>query len=545
MTSNQNLPPANAAELIAALRAELDAKEKHATEQDHNIATLTKSLKTALLERDHYKVQLEARLRALYSAKSEARKDPKQTALLFNEAEALSETTPDDDKVNVAAHRKHKPGRKPLDEHLPREIVRHELAEDERRCPHDNTVMTEIGVDISEQLDIEPATLKVIQHQRVKYACPCCAEGVKQAPAAQQLIPKSLFTANALAWIIISKYQDAVPLYRQATILNRFGGDIARNTLATVVVRCGEAVQAIINLMRDRLMDAAVIHMDETVVQVLKENGRAAQNKSYMWLQRSDNGPPIILFTYAPSRSGKTALDLLDGASGALMSDGYEAYDKAADVRGLVHLACWAHARRKFIEAEDALPKIERGNNHPATQMIKHIAHLYRTEREATENQLTTEQRQHYRHTQNKPVLEQIKTQMERDAAITLPSSLYGKALHYLSGQWIKLNRFIENGDYPLDNNAAENAIRPFVIGRKNWLFSDTVGGAKASANLYSLIGTAKANGLEPYQYLAHLFRELPKTNKVEQLEQLLPWSVQLPRRENNAQVELAVDGVD
>jgi transposase len=521
MNTNDKLPADHADDIIAALRAELAAII-------NENKSLTRSLTTVKLERDHYKDQLTARLRALFAAKSEARRDAKQADLFFNEAEALSEPRQNDDRVDVPAHRKHKPGRKPLDEHLARQIVRHELPESERFCPHDNSPLKEMGVEISEQLDIEPAVLKVIQHQRVKYACPCCAQGVKQAAAPPQLIPKSLYTANALAWIVISKYQDAVPLYRQATMLSRFGGDVARNTLATLVVRVGEAVQPLINLMHEKLREAPVIHMDETVVQVLKESGKAAQSKSYMWLQRTDSGPPIVLFTYSPSRSGKTALDLLDGARGALITDGYEAYTSVAQARGLTHLACWAHARRKFIEAEENLPKNERGKQHPATLMLRHIAELYRIESDANTQQLNTAQRQQLRQEKSRLVLHNIEQQMHADATNTVPNSMYGKALHYLNGQWQKLNRFIDNGLYPLDNNAAENAIRPFVLGRKNWLFSDTVNGATASANLYSLIGTAKANDIEPYHYLAHLFAELPKAQTLENIEALLPWNVNM-----------------
>ena len=199
--------------------------------------------------------------------------------------------------VEVPAHRRQRGGRKPLDAGLPRVVVRHELPESARRCPHDGTVLREIGVETAEQLDIVPALIRVIRHERVKYACPCCAQGVRVAPAPLRLLPKSQLSEAALAWVITANYQDALPLYRQAAILRRFGGDIAWHTLAHSVIRAGQAVTPLINLLRDRLLDAAVLHGDETELQVLKEDGRAATAKSYLWLQLTGMGPPVRLFT--------------------------------------------------------------------------------------------------------------------------------------------------------------------------------------------------------------------------------------------------------
>lgn len=499
--------------------------------------SLQQTITRISLERDHFKAELDAKLRALYAAKSEARHNPDQNDLFFNEAEVLTEAiaeSPSEAHVTVAAHSKKKPGRKPLDPALPRDVIRIELPEAERVCAHDGSALIEIGIEASEKIDIVPAQVKVIRTERVKYACPCCDGSIKTAKAEPQLIANGLFTPNAIAWIIINKYQDALPLYRQAVILARLGGDIARNTLAGMVVRVGEAVQPLVNLLQEHWREAVIKHMDETVVQVLKEPGRKAQTKSYFWVRASDDGPPsagsqrtaIRLFDYAPSRSGKTALDLLDGTHGVLMTDGYDGYDKPTLLHGLVHLGCWVHARRYFIEAEDELPKAQRGKAHPAAHMIRLIGELYVVEKYANEHAFDPEQRGTLRKEKSAPVVARLRVRLDELLATTLPKSKLGAALHYLQGQWPKLVRFLDDGRYPLDNNPAENAVRPFVIGRKNWLFSDTVNGAKASANLYSLIETAKANGVEPYRYLAHLFRELPKATTVEQFEALLPWNV-------------------
>jgi transposase len=494
------------------------------------------NLKRTQLERDHYKLQLSARIRALYAARSEARAHLKQADLFFNEAEMQAQAPPEKSKtVQVGAHSKKKPGRKPLDPALPRNVIRHELPQDQRVCAHDGSTLLEIGVEVSEQLDILPAILSVVRHERVKYACPCCDNTIKTAPSPKKLIDKGLLTENALAWVITAKYQDALPLYRQATLLNRFGGDIVRHTLANNVVHVGEAVQPLINLLRDSLADAAVVHGDETTLQVLKESGRRAQQQSYLWVQCTGTGPPVRLFTYAPSRSAATAKDLYADMQGALMSDGYEVYDQIARQYSLVHLACWAHARRKFIEAEAALPKHARTSDHPAIVMLNLIGELYGVEQQAREagREKTTEQRLaiilQARRADSVNIVDHIQTQLLAHLHTTAPQSPLGKAFQYLHGQWPKLIRFLDNGSYPLDNNLSENAIRPFEIGRKNFLFSDTVHGAKASANLYSLIETAKANGLEPYHYLAHVFRELPNATTLDNIDALLPWKVNIP----------------
>jgi transposase len=497
--------------------------------------TLRGELQVVKVERDLLQERLKAFLRQLFAAKSEVR-GTEQRDLFLNEAEALAPTgTPVDqedefdDGVEVAGHTRKKRGRKPLDPSLPREVIRHELPESERLCPHDGTRLVEMGVEISEQLDIIPQQVRVIQHQRVKYACPCCDQGLQVTPAPARIIPKGLLTESALAWVVTSKYQDALPLYRQAALLGRFGGDLSRNTLAASVVRVGQAVQPIINLLRDHLLDADLVFGDETVIQVLKEPGRAAQTKSYLWAQMNGTGPPVRLFGYAPGRGGTHAADLYAGIreGAALMTDGYEVYNGIAKTNGLVHLGCWAHCRRYFIEAEAALPKSARGPDQPATQFIAAIAELYAVEARARE--MTSAERRRLRAESSRPSLAKIEELLHRHLHSVAPTSLLGKALHYLHGQWAKLIRYVENGVWPIDNNPCENAIRPFVVGRRNWLFADTVGGANASANLYSLIETCKANGIDPYGYLVALFRALPSARTADDFEVLLPWHLAAP----------------
>ena len=334
------------------------------------LALAQSELRTVRTERDLLKERLNHLLRKLFDAKSEATAtNTEQKDLFFNEAEAqgakaqpATEETDEhgDDQIDVPAHKRARRGRKPLNPALPRDVVRHELPEGERVCPHDGSLLDEIGVEVSEQLDIIPQQVRVIRHERVKYACPCCDGAIKLAARPPQLIPKGLLTEAAQAWVITAKYLDGLPLYRQAALLGRFGGtDWSRNTLAAGVVKVGLAVQPVINLLRDELLAAPMVYGDETELQVLKEPGRKAQTKSYLWAQmtqasgKDGTGPPIRLFAYSPSRGTETARTLYAGMrrGGVLVSDGYKPYEAIAREHALVHLGCWAHVRRGFHEA--------------------------------------------------------------------------------------------------------------------------------------------------------------------------------------------------
>lgn len=532
------------AEEFAALQKALAQATAQRQEAADRHAALIGELCITRAERDLLQEQLNKFKRQLFAAKSEKMGETSaghQKDMFFNEAEALGsvaqpaqeETEANDDAVEVPAHKRTKRGRKPLDPALPREVVRHELPESERVCPHDGAVLREIGIEASEQLDINPQQVRVIRHERVKYACPCCDGTLRLAAKPEQVIPKGLFSEGLLAWVITSKYMDGLPLYRQAALLGRFGGrDLSRNTMAASVVRVGQAVQPVINLLRHQVLDAPLIFGDETVIQVLKEAGRSAQSKSYMWAQMTDGsgasgtGPPIRLFAYSPSRSTEAAQRLYVGAreGGVLMSDGYEVYNKLALANKLVHVGCWAHCRRYFNDALQALPKARRGPEQLAARFIALIGKLYRVEALAKEQGLDTNALLQSRQAHSVPVLQEIQALLLANVHAVLLGSLLGKALHYLSSQWAKLERFVTSGHHPIDNNGCENSIRPFVIGRRNWLFADTVAGANASANLYSLLETCKVNGVDGYQYLRALLVALPRARTVEDYEALLPW---------------------
>jgi hypothetical protein len=342
-----------------------------------------------------------------------------------------------------------------------------------------------------------------------------------------RIIPKVLATAAMLAHVVASKYADGLPLYRQNGILIRAGIDIPRSTLANWTIKSGQSIQPIINLLRDFLLAYGLIQMDETTVQVLKEADRLATSKSYMWVQKG--GPPdkpVILFDYDASRAGTVPKELLLGFTGFLQTDGYAGYRSVASNPDIVHVGCFAHARRKFDEAVKALGPAGRKNPGKAADALTFIGRLYAIEKELREKQAAPEIRYATRQSHAKPILDELKTWADATLLTVPPKTALGVALGYLLNHWPRLIRYLNDGRLEIDNNAVENAIRPFVIGRKGWLFSDSVRGVKASANLYSLIETAKANGLEPFAYLRHLFTQLPLATTVDDYENLLPWNV-------------------
>ncbi|MDP5211319.1 IS66 family transposase, partial [Microbulbifer sp. 2205BS26-8] len=409
----------------------------------------------------------------------------------------------------VTYTRKKPAGRKPLPEDLPRVRIEHDLPEEEKLCIC-GCQMQLIGEALSEQLDIIPAKIQILQQTRKKYACKACESGVKTAALPLQPIPKSNASPGLLAHIAVAKYQDALPLARQTKIFRRIGVDLPRNTLANWIIRSSELVQPLLNLFEDKLQEGLIIQCDETPLQVLKELDKAPQSQSYMWVRLGGApGQKVVLYDYHPSRSGAVANTLLSGFNGYLQTDDYVGYHAVGTEQGIIHLGCWAHARRKFVEAQKVAggktskPKGKKQLS-KADIALNYIGHLYGIERKG--QRLTADERYRLRQKESLPVLAKIHNWLEKTLPKSLPKTTLGKALGYLHKNWKKLLVYTEDGRLNIDNNAAENAIRPFVIGRKNWLFSDTPRGAKASAALYGLIETAKANGLEPYDYLRRVY---------------------------------------
>ncbi len=490
---------------------------------------------------------LEERVRLLtkelFGRKSEKRESEPESELrqlhLFNEAEVfateeqaeLAAAEENEASIEVPAHTRQKPKRKPLPEDLPRIERIIDIDEKDKICGC-GACLERIGEEVSEKLDIIPAKIQVIRTIRPKYACKACqgveseAPTVRIAPPAPQIIPKGIATPGLLAQIAVAKYCDALPLYRQEKIFARLGVELSRSTMAAWMVRVAEASAPLLKLLGRELLSGPLVNADETPVQVLQEPGRKNTTESYMWVFRGgDPDRPVILFRYAATRSGQVALDVLQGYTGYVQTDAYPGYNILEEY-GMLLVGCFAHTRRYFIKVIDARGKKGAKKTGSAEVALNHIRKLYLIEEQVRASELSDEQRLAVRAQKATPVLEEFKAWMDKRAALTPPKGLLGKAFHYALSNWSRLIRYLEDIHITPDNNLGENAIRPFVIGRKNWLFAGHPNGAHAAASLYSLIETAKACGLEPYWYLRFLFEKLPLAHSEEDYRALLPQNV-------------------
>ena len=518
---------------IAALKALLQAQQvAHELTMNSAIAAANAIKREA---QDYVQRMLEQLVLArhrLFGASSEQHSGQSR---LFDEAEVLAQaTTEAQDIAPIPAQTpasedgndksKMKPARgkrSPLPAELKRVDVMHEVPEDERTCPC-GTPMVEIGQEISEQLDIVPMQIRVLRHIRKRYGCPSSLHAPVTAALPLQPLPKSNASADFLAMLLTVKFVDGLPLARFEYVLDRHGVPVPRQTLARWVIGAGRLLQPLHNLLRDTLTDGPFLHVDETVVQVLKEDGKTPTSTSYMWVQTG--GPPdkpVVLYDYDPSRSGQVPVRLLEGYRGYLMTDGYDGYNAVAAMDGIEHLACWAHVRRRFVEAARVQPKGKRGLADEAVALIGTLYGIERDHKDADDAGRFLARQLH-----SLPAIEALHAWLEKTQPEVTPKSALGTALAYLQKYWTRLVRYTERGDLPIDNNRCENAIRPFVVGRKAWLFSDTPAGATASAVIYSLVQTAKANGLEPYAWLRRVMRDLPKAKTVDEVEALLPWNL-------------------
>lgn len=454
--------------------------------------------------------------------------DGPQPLPLFDMPEPVDEEE-EAEEVHIPGHTRKKRGRKPLPEELPRVEEVHDI--DNKICAC-GCELKRIGEEVSEQLDIIPATIQVIRHIRPKYACPAC-EGVKDdgptvkiAPVHPQIIPKSIVSPGLLAHILTGKFIDHTPFYRQEKQLLRLGVDVSRTSMCRWAMQAASACQPLLNLLEDELLAGSFINIDETTVQVLKESGRDPTSKSYMWLfRRGDPAKSVLLYQYHPTRAGDVANTFLGNFQGTVQTDGYSGYNFLDQREGVRHIGCWAHARRKFTDVTKAQGKNRKAG--AADKALSYIKKLYKLEKLARDKKYSSEKMYRMRQDEARPILDDFEKWLAKKKLQTPPKGLLGKAITYTLNQWHRLIGYIEDGQLTIDNNMAENSIRPFVVGRKNWLFSGTPEGAEASALLYSLIETAKANKLEPYAYLRYIFEMLPlAAASLEDYEALLPWNV-------------------
>ncbi len=462
--------------------------------------------------------------------------EDKKQASLFNEAEDTAfeqneeiETETREVKAHTKTVRKGV-GRKALSEDLPREIIEYDIDEEDKTCAC-GTEKICIGEDVSERLCIVPAKVVVRREIKKKYVCRNCegttdeTSGVQTAEGIKHLIAGSIADESLLAWIINEKFEYALPFYRQSKRLNTIGADIPRATLSTLAIKCADKCRPIYELLKDNIKNGPIINADETRVQVLKEKGRKAQDKSWMWVFLG--GKPdkkSVVFQYETGRSHEIPYDFLQGYTGWLQTDDYEAYHTALKrLRkdghdGPRHVLCWAHARRYFYKYWEMSKSPE----------VKHILELIKDlfELEALREQYSKKGFQKHRANQAGSILDSLFKQLTKHAAGTPPTMAFGKAISYTLDNWVQLKLYLEDPLLTPSNNIAENAIRPFVIGRKNWLFSDTEHGAESSAVLYSLVESAKLQKLSVYDYFYYVFRKLPYCEEPADYEKLLPFNL-------------------
>lgn len=464
------------------------------------------------------------------SEKTPKKEIPGQLSL-FNEAETETDASalePVRRSVKGYVRTNPKTKREEQIRDLPVVVVPCFLPEEEMFCAHCHTRLKPVGEEtVREELEYIPAQLRVLRYVRTTYECPDCRPTehrfFKKARYPSSLMNHSLASPGSVARVMYRKYVNAVPLYRQEKDWERLGLSLSRATMANWVIRCAEDyLIPVTGRLHELLLKRDIVHCDETTVQVLKEDGKKPQTNSYMWLYRTgeDGRPPVILFDYQPSRNGDHAAAFLKGFHGYAHSDGFQGYNKPDNV---VRCGCRAHLRRKFLEA---VPKKKPGGMPPtaAETGLNYCNRLFEVEKSLKE--CPAQERFIQRQEREKPILEAFWEWISKIHA--LPNSALGKALAYANSQRPYMENYLLDGRLSISNNAAENAIRPFTVGRKNWLFADTPKGAKASAAVYSLIETAKANGLDVFAYLEHLLmymRDSDRRNNPDELDDFLPWS--------------------
>lgn len=503
--------------------------------------TIPEDISPAIASLVDYTAKLETKIALLeyrkYGRSSERFVDPRQGSL-FNEAEQTAdeaeESSSSEEPEDLRPGSENKKGENKsgnrrrkieLPENIERDTHIHDLSTEEKICTCCGKEMCKIGEEITEKLDLIPAKLIARQDIYPKYACTdsVCDGKPKQAPRAESSLGKTMATAAVLAFVAAQKYHLGVPLYRLEGLFTNLGVNVSRCVMSLWMIKAAEALRPLYLTLEEKLLASNYIHIDETGLQVLREPLKAATSKSYMWVRRSGAGPPITLFHYSDSRSAEVAANLLRGFAGHLQSDdyvGYTSVDKSSE--SICHLLCWDHCRRYFWEAYQALPKSKR-DNAVSEQVLKLIKKLYKIEARIKDK--SEDERLKARREESCAALEKLKTLCDKHRPNLGSDTPTAKAIDYMADNWDKLQVYLTASQLNISNSPAEQAVRPFTIGRKNWLFSNTPRGAEASAILYSLVVTAKANGLDIYEYLKRALEGIAKVESADDLEGLLPLS--------------------
>jgi transposase len=458
------------------------------------------------------RTRLDQLLRRLYGPKSE--KVSNTPSLFENEPSdnALSLPPPPEPESEVPPpHKKRWHGRRRLPRDLPRQRVEHDLTDAEKLCPCCRSSRVRIGEEISERLDYKPASLFVVEHVRPKYACRSCHAQVVVTAVPPEPLPKSIAAPGLLAQIITAKFADHLPLYRLEGILARQGVELSRSMMCDWLAGCAEVLHPIYDAMCDRVRASKVIHTDDTPVPVL-DRTRDRTRTGRIWVYLGDATNPYIVYDATPSRSRDGPQTFLAIYKGYLQADAFGGYD-GLFATGATEVACWAHARRKFVEARDSDSRL-------SLEAVAYIRRLYDVERKAKE--LEGDNRLSLRQRESVPVLRALREWIESKRASVLPKSPLGAAITYATNQWAALNVYVTDGELAIDNNAAERALRGVAIGRKNWLFWGSDRGGKTAAVLSSFVATCKRHGIDPWSYLSDVLTRLP-SHPTDRLAELLP----------------------
>lgn len=519
-----------------------------------NISTEMAALQKKL---DWYEEQLRTNRRKRFGASSE--KTDENQLSLFNEAESESEETlPEPELSDVQPRigatkaakqkRKKQKGRKEkLTDPLPKQVIEYTLSGGDLVCPKCGHELHSMKKEIRRELTVIPAKVVVTEHVKHIYSCRHCENtGIEativKAPSPAPVFRNSLASASFLADLMVKKYVNGQPLYRQEQEFARNGGKLSRQTMANWIIRAAERyLKPLYELLHEELLRKDIILADETTLEVLREPGRDARTDSYMWLYRTsgcDSARPVVLFDYQPSRSGDCAAAFLKGFEGCLQTDGYSGYHKLTGAKEgekpqAIAVGCMAHARRKYYDALQAAPKGADVKNSASAKGLEYCNKLFQMEKQADEAGLSFEERRAYRQKSALPVWKGFLSWAKTTLDLSSGKSLLREALTYTVNQAEALGRYLEDGRLEISNNRAERSIKPFVIGRKNWLFSNTPKGAEASAVVYSLIETAKECRLNLFEYLKYLFEVMPGIEPDDRgrLEKLLPYAPELPDR--------------
>ena len=501
--------------------------------------------KSLTQERDNLKEELRLLRQKLFGTSSEKRPSPPKEQNLFNEAEKEQDPAAAEAEEMAASlpekrTKKRKARAADAERYKGIPVTKEYLNLEDTKCPVCGADLVSIGEEfVRRELVFIPAQLRVVEYYSTNYGCPECKRKdfptIKKGKDGKAHMLYGMASAGTVAWVMYQKFCNSLPYYRQEKDWEQYGASITRATMANWVIRNSEAFfHPMYKYFHRELLERGFVMADETPLQVLNEAGRRAQTKSYMWLFRSgeDDGPPIILYKYSETRSGNTAAEFLDGFHGYLMCDGYSGYNKVPDIK---RTACWEHIRRYLTDAVPQGKKLD--YNQPAVQGILYIDKLFRLEEDIKAKHTTFDAVRKTRLKKEKPVVEGFLSWLEKQEPVR--GSRMDKAVTYIRNRVPYLMTYLEDGRCSFSNNLSENAIRPFTVGRKNWLFCDSPDGAQASADVYTMVEMAKANGVNVYHYLTYLLEKCPNDSMSdEEFEQLAPWNeevkAEIKRRATN-----------